>query len=68
MVMMFIDESVCSRVLSDEVFGYCYISCLNVTCCCDCELRTDYFLYLWFLLCNIVMSLCIYKCMHFSDF
>ena len=36
--------------------------------CCDCELRTDYFLYLWFLLCNIMMSLCIYKCMHFSDF
>ena len=32
MVMMFIDESVCSRVLGDEVFGYCYISCLNVTC------------------------------------
>ena len=31
MVMMFIDESVCSRVLGDEVFGYCYISCLNVT-------------------------------------
>ena len=32
MVMMFIDEVVCSRVLGDEVFGYCYISCLNVTC------------------------------------
>ena len=32
------------------------------------ELGTDFFLYLWFLLCNIVMSLCIYKCMHFSDF
>ena len=32
MVMMFIDESVCSRVLGDEVFGYFYISCLNVTC------------------------------------
>ena len=31
-VMMFMDESVCSRVLGDEVFGYCYISCLNVTC------------------------------------
>ena len=30
MVMMFIDESVCSRVLGDEVFGYRYISCLNV--------------------------------------
>ena len=25
------------------------------------ELGTDYFLFLWFLLCNIVMSLCIYK-------
>ena len=25
------------------------------------ELGTDYFLSLWFLLCNIVMSLCIYK-------
>ena len=32
MVMMFIDESVCSRVLGDKVFGYGYISCLNVTC------------------------------------
>ena len=32
------------------------------------ELRTDYFLFLWFWLCNIVMSLCIYKCMHFSHF
>ena len=31
MVMMFIDESVCSRVLG-EVFECCYISCLNVTC------------------------------------
>ena len=31
MVMMFIDESVCSRVLGDEVFEYCYISCFNVT-------------------------------------
>ena len=31
-MVMFIDESVCSRVLGDEVFGYCYISCLNVTC------------------------------------
>ena len=30
MVMMFIDESVCNRVLGDEVFGYCYISCLNL--------------------------------------
>ena len=29
--MMLIDESVCSRVLGDEVFEYCYISCLNVT-------------------------------------
>ena len=32
LVMMLIDESVCSRVLGDELFGYCYISCLNVTC------------------------------------
>ena len=32
MVMLFIDESVCSRVLGDEVFEYCYISCLIVTC------------------------------------
>ena len=31
MVMMFIDESVCSRVLGDEVFEHCYFSCLNVT-------------------------------------
>ena len=31
LVMMLIDESVCSRVLGDELFGYCYISCLNVT-------------------------------------
>ena len=32
MVMMFIDESVCSGVLGDEMFGCCYISSLNVTC------------------------------------
>ena len=39
-VMMFIDESVCNRVLGDEVFGYCYISCLNITC-----VDTDEFIY-----------------------
>ena len=65
--------NVCDRLLRAVQKGMptCYTvvhAMDDVTSCCwepenaivvIVELRTDYFLYLWFLLCNIVMSLCI---------